>query len=207
MAAISRRASKPAWANMAVNCSRMRCSYSRKEVASISARPRRPCSAAESPGVEYKTFNVSTMGESGLMVGSSTPTIARRRTSEQSGDEHPSSAANHGTGLLVRGAFYRQGISLASLNRFCMKKGEADLISRFREGPSTCRVPALDRFGSGACGTFALRAALLRVHVGEFRAEVQQQRRVVDPCNDDHQRSSSSISGRCDAFPDIEANQ
>jgi hypothetical protein len=51
-----------------------------------------------------------------------------------------------------------------------------------------------------------LRTQRARVDSREFSAKIQQQRRVVDPCDDDHQRTGGSVSGSRHTLPDIKPN-
>ena len=74
-------------ANIDENCSRMRLSYSRKEVDSNSARPRVTCSPIGKPGDEKRILSVSTTGESG-------------DTDDSTGQKWPSYAAQNNSRYL-----------------------------------------------------------------------------------------------------------
>jgi len=55
--------------------------------------------------------------------------------------------------------------------------------------------------------TVALSAQRARVDSREFRAKIQQQCGVIDPCDDQHQRAGGPVSGSRYTLPDVEPNE
>jgi hypothetical protein len=53
----------------------------------------------------------------------------------------------------------------------------------------------------------ALGAQRARVDSREFRAKIQEQSGVIDPCDDHHQRAGGRVSGSRYTLPDVEPNE
>ena len=75
---------------------------------------------------------------------------------------------------------------------------------------ATAGLPCAVKRRSSTLGwvlSVALRTQRARVDTREFRAKIQEQRGVIDPCDDHHQRAGGPVSGSRYTLPAVEPNE